>query len=100
MISNSFCYAIYSGATWDSCELSNCEFKEAFFSEMTLKKVKFKKVDFSGADFFKTQLKGIDLSSCEIQGIMVSDTYKELQGLKIGPVQAMDIARLVGVKIL
>ena len=51
-------------------------------------------------DFFKTPLKGIDLSACEIGGIMVSDTYKELQGVKISPLQAVDIVHLLGVKII
>lgn len=57
-------------------------------------------MNLSRVDFFKTQLEGIDLSDSNIEGIMVSDTFRELRGLKIGPMQAMDLVRFLGVKII
>lgn len=44
-------------------------------------------------------LRGMDLSTCEISGIMVSDHFQELKGVKIDPLQAVDIARMLGVQI-
>lgn len=67
---------------------------------MTIKKTVFSEVNFTGADFFKTKLSGIDFSDCEIAGIMVSDSYKELKGLKINAFQASEIAAMLGVKIV
>jgi len=74
--------------------------KEAFFMESRLKKFTLEKTDLTRADFFRTQLKGIDLSSCVIKGIMVSDTYRELHGAKIDAFQAIDLVSLLGVTIV
>ena len=44
-------------------------------------------------------MKGVDLSDCVIAGITVSDDFRELAGLKISPMQAVDIAALLGVVV-
>ena len=56
--------------------------------------------NFQGADFFRTPLKGLDLSDCQIQGITVSESLPELRGLKINPGQAVDLVPLMGVQLL
>ncbi|MBS7009702.1 pentapeptide repeat-containing protein [Anaerostipes sp.] len=93
-------YANYEGTLWDSCRLRGCDFCEAFLAEVKFKKVKFEKVNLSKTDFFKTKLDGIDLSDSNIEGIMISDSFRELYGLKISPWQAMDLVRFLGVKII
>lgn len=50
--------------------------------------------------FFKTLLKGMDLSDCTIDNIMVSDQYTELAGVKVNLFQAAELAKLMGVKIV
>lgn len=95
-----FHYANYEGTLWDSCRLKGCDFSEAFFAEVKFKKMQFEKVNLSKADLFKTKLEGMDLSDCNIEGIMISDTFRELRGLKISPWQAMDLVRFLGVNLI
>ena len=69
------------------------------FTEVVFKKQNFSNCIMHNISFFKTCLKGVDLSTCQIEGLTVSDTYKELSGLKISGNQAEDIIKLLGVKI-
>jgi hypothetical protein len=43
--------------------------------------------------------KGIDLSDCSIEGIMLSDTFSELRGAKMNMFQAACIAQILGIEI-
>ena len=65
-----------------------------------MKKLSLEKVDFSGTDFFLTPLKGIDLSDCAIERIILSDSFRELKGATINSAQAADLIRLLGVKVV
>ena len=49
------------------------------------------------ADFTGTSLKGIDLTEDEIEGLLVSGP--ELRGAIVTPLQACDLARLLGLII-
>lgn len=95
-----FQYANCVKTTWMNCVLCDCDFKEAFMSEAKFKVIKLHNVNLSRVDFFKTPLKGIDLSDCSIEGILLSETYKELHGAKINMFQAAGIAQLLGVQIV
>ena len=96
----SYCYANFSGSRWEDCRITGGYYTNASFSENRWKRLTFAQANLIGADFFKTPLKGMDLSTCEIAGIMVSDHYGELKGLKINPLQAADIVRMLGVKLV
>ena len=96
----SFHYANCVKTTWANCEVKDSQFKEAFMSEAKLKTMTLSRVDFTRVDFFKTPLKGIDLSDCIIEGILLSDTYAELRGAKINMLQAANIAQILGVQIV
>lgn len=95
-----FHYANFEEVLWDKCEFENCDLSESFLAEVRFQKTVFSKVNFAKADFFKTMLDGIDLSDCNIEGIMISDSFRELRGLKISPLQAMDLVRFLGVAIV
>lgn len=95
-----YSYGNFSNTLWENSAISDSDFSESFFSETKFKKIKFSKVNLSKADFFKTPLKGIDLSDCSIEGIVVSDSYYELKGLKVSVMQTVDIAVLMGIKIV
>ena len=73
---------------------------DAFLSELKLKKLKFAYCDLTRADFFRTPLKGMDLSTCTISGIALSDDRHEITGAKISAAQAIDVALMLGVKIV
>lgn len=92
--------ANFGGSLFESCKVEMCSFREAFFSEVKLKKTKFMKSDFTKVDFFRTMLKGMDFTDSVIESIMVSDTYREVQGMKINMFQAAEIAKLLGVTIV
>lgn len=92
-------YINISRSLLDRCKFSNCDFRESAFSEVKIQKTHFEQIDFSRSDFFKTPLKGVDLSDCKIEGILVSDQFSELRGLEISQEQAPYIASFLGVKI-
>lgn len=97
-ISDTLCrYISLTRALLDRCTLTDCDLRESAFSEVKLKQSSFHNIDFSQGDFFKTSLKNVDLSSCCIEGMLVSDTFNELKGMKISPEQAPFIASLHGI---
>ncbi len=97
---SSLCYANFYEAALEELLFQNTRCRSAGFQKVKWKKVRLEKVVLSGAEFFRTSLKGVDLSDCEIDGITVSESLAELKGAKISAHQAEDIARLAGVKII
>ena len=95
-----FRYANFSMAFREFSEIRGCSLREAFLSEVRFKKTICSRTDFTGVDFFKTLLRGMDLSDCTIDNIMVSDQYTELAGVKVNLFQAAELAKLMGVKIV
>lgn len=95
-----FRYANFTQAVWEDVTAKGCRFTEAILSDMKLRRVTFQDADMTQADFFRTPLRGVDLSSCVIRGITVSDSRFELSGMKIGVAQAPDIALMLGVEIV
>ena len=51
-------------------------------------------------NFFNTKLEGIDFSTSNIDGIIVSDNFKELKGIKVNEIQAIELSKLIGIKII
>ena len=84
--------AKFHPARFESCCLDGAAFYEA----------KPKVLAFAGGSLAEAELggmplKGIDLRSTDIQGIRL--TGGELKGAIVSPVQAMELARLLGVEI-
>ena len=86
-------------AFWEFSEIRGCSLREAFLSEVRFKKTICSRTDFTGVDFFKTLLRGMDLSDCTIDNIMVSDQYTELAGVKVNLFQAAELAKLMGLRL-
>ena len=94
-------YANLGEATLEGTTFLDCDMRESFLNEMRLRKSpRFERCDLTRADFFRTPLRGIDLSTCEIAGIGVSDTHSELVGALIAADQAVDLVGMLGVKVL
>lgn len=55
--------------------------------------------DLSRAEFFRTPLRGVDLTTCDISGIVVSSDWHELRGARVSPEQAVGLAELLGVVV-
>ena len=97
---SSFRYGNFSKSLWNRTSLTGCDLREASMAEARVGGLEPHGSNFQGADFFRTPLKGLDLSDCQIQGITVSESLQELRGLKINPGQAVDLVPLMGVQLL
>ena len=95
-----FQYAVCWRTRWEDCRISDTGFTEACLNEMVLKRTEFYNVDMTKAELMGTMLKGIDLSGCTIDGIIISDSKKELAGAQVNVGQAAALARLLGVKVV
>lgn len=93
-------YANFTQSVWQQCNIVNTGLQHTSLAEMKWQKITVNQVDFTGADFFKTMLKGVDLSTCTLDGIGVSESCAELKGAKIAPLQAVIVAQIVGIKIV
>lgn len=100
MEGSTFLYCNFVATLWENTETVDSDLKQSFMSEVRFKKPVFRNVNLESVDFFKTKLKGIDLSGCNIVNIMVSDTYTELAGVKVNIYQAADLAKLLKIQIV
>ncbi|WP_187389319.1 pentapeptide repeat-containing protein [Acetobacterium wieringae] len=91
---SSFQYANFSKAKLKALEISQCDFSEATISECKLTQIKLDDVNFSQTSFFKTPLKGLDFTSCQIDGLIVS--IEALSGAVVTTFQAAELAKLMG----
>lgn len=74
-------------------------FAESSWHSVRLRRAAFDACDLTQADVFRTPLAGIDLSTCDIQGIVVSSDFRELRNCLVSPLQAVELAGLLGVKV-
>ena len=80
-----------------AAHFDHCVLREASFADSDLSGVIFRDCDLSQADLRNTKLKGADLRGSTITGVQVG--IKELQGAIITPIQAIQLAGLLGVTV-
>jgi len=68
-------------------------------TEMELHGISLADDRFVGTNFFRTKLVGLDFTSCQLEGIAISDAMTEVYGAKLGLCQAAALARRLGVII-
>ena len=51
------------------------------------------------ASFFKTPLKGMDFTTCDIKGLVLSDECSEVRGAVMDLYQAAELAKRLGIVI-
>ena len=94
-------YSNWQEAKLEQVRLMDCDLREAFLSELRLRRsTRLEGCDLARADLFRTALKGVDLSTCNIAGITISDTRAELAGALISVEQAADVAVMLGVRFV
>ena len=80
-------------------QFQQCNLQEFSLSSCKLKQCQWEACDLSRADFFRTPLKNLDFSTCQIEGLLLSDDYNELQGLTVNSLQALELSKLLGLKV-
>lgn len=94
-----FRFANFGGTKWDHVTVRDSSFAEASLTAVTLRHVTFTDCDLTRAELFRTPLRGIDLRTDIIRGITVSDHFGELRGAIVDEMQAVELARFLGVEI-
>ena len=93
-------YVNFSRSVWDGTSLRHCDLRETALSELRLSKVTLERVELGGAELFRTSLAGVDLTTCGISALVVSEGCGELRGAKIGAEQAVEVAHLLGMDVV
>ncbi|MEG2858173.1 MAG: pentapeptide repeat-containing protein [Clostridia bacterium] len=96
---STFGYAILDRSNFKKAQLSDVDLRFSSIAECKLCDFATSKTCYTGANLFKTALCGIDFTSCEIDGLILSDTCAELRGATVRADQAAELARLLGVLI-
>lgn len=94
-----FRYAVFTSSLLNDCHLEMGDMAEAYFDNCKVKKLTFDNINLMRANFYKTPLKGIDLRTCQIEGIILSTEAKELNGAVVEMLQAAELAKILGVII-
>lgn len=94
-----FVYGAFNRCLWKTVRARTCDFLSADMSEMELCGISLDDDRFVGTSFFRTKLVGLDFTSCQLEGIVISDAMDEVHGAKLGLYQAAALARRLGVII-
>lgn len=92
-------YAVFTYSLFNICAIEQSDLTEAFIDNCKAKKLTFNDVSLIRANFYKTALKGIDLRTCQIDGMILSTEANELKGAVVDMMQAAELARILGVII-
>ena len=92
-----FRYANFSSASLEEVLFEKCDLSNSSFTECKLKNTYFELSKLIQTQFFKTKLKGIDISTCEISGIIT--TFEDIKGLTVNNFQAIELSKLLGIII-
>lgn len=90
-------YSNFSFAKMKDVLVDHSDFTNGIMNECTFKNVFFTSSRLQLMEFLKTPLKGIDLRSCEIEGIKLSGP--ELFGTIVTPDQAIELSKLLGILV-
>lgn len=92
-------YADFSETKIQGLVAESTSLVESAWRDVRLKAAHFDACDLARAEFMGTSLAGIDLSTCEISGLVVSSTLHELRGCTVSPLQAIALAGYLGVQV-
>lgn len=92
-------YANFDSASFEKVKFSETDLSHGAVSQCRFKGALWNRVNLTGASFFKSLLKGMDLTSCTITGLVLSDQCWELKGAAVDLYQAAELAKRLGVII-
>lgn len=90
-------YSNFADCKCKVIEFSHCHFLEARFQGMDFSGAVFEEDDLSEVEIYTTPMRGIDLSSCLIEGIRIEPNC--LKGMIISPYQAVFLVQILGIKV-
>lgn len=94
---SNFSQANLSDSSMQQVRMEEVEFVESWLNECKWKQLELKGCNFTRTSFFKTTLKGLDFTSGDLHGIVVSDDGRELKGAVVNSRQAVSLASILGV---
>lgn len=94
-----FDYANLNISKMTCVRFSDTSVKNGEISGASLGNTIFEECDFTRVNFAKTLLAGIDFTSCDIEGIMLTQGFTELKGAIMTSYQASRIAEAFGIII-
>ena len=96
---STFAYASIAKGKLEDVRVSSSDFSHADLAQLRQRRVEFDDVRFAGTSFFRCSLDGLDLSTCQLADIVLSDAMGELRGCSMDLFQAAGLARRLGVNI-
>lgn len=96
---NVFSYALFGRSIWKAVNAISCNFSCADMTDMKLSSVSLDSCKLMGTTLFRTSLTGIDFTTCQLEGIVVSDSLSEVYGCKMSVLQLSSFARMLGILI-
>ncbi len=90
--------AVFVSATFKAVRFEKCNLRGAAFEEADLSGTVFYQCDLTNASLRGTKLRGADLRGSTVNGLQTS--AKELQGVIIDAVQAVQVVGLLGITVL
>jgi uncharacterized protein YjbI with pentapeptide repeats len=100
-------YVLFKDCTMDSAMFTSGRFKASRFENCTMRRLLLEKMDLSGAifagcdltdaDLTGSALKGVDFRGSNLAGVHVEE--RQLQGTIIDPLQAAQVATLLGITV-
>ncbi|NLW70327.1 MAG: pentapeptide repeat-containing protein [Eubacteriaceae bacterium] len=94
-----FRYSIFNKAQFNNISIVYSDFCDAAFTESALGGFSAENAYFLGTNFFRSPLKGVDFTKCEIEGIVLSDSNYELRGAVVTSLQAVSLSKFLGIVI-
>jgi uncharacterized protein YjbI with pentapeptide repeats len=91
-------YTVFSYSKAKRLWFQGCRLYEAQLAELSGKDYGFAECDLTRGNFQRTALSGVNLSTCELEGILISPA--ELRGAKVSAVQAVELAKLMGLVVV
>uniref|UniRef100_UPI0025FE9257 pentapeptide repeat-containing protein n=1 Tax=uncultured Ruminococcus sp. TaxID=165186 RepID=UPI0025FE9257 len=89
-------YGLFSETSFDGCKFADCDMSGALLSQCVIKRTEMKDVKLVGAELFHAGIRGLDLSECDISGIILSRELSEVRGVAVNFEQAAELAGLLG----
>lgn len=95
----SMTYANFDDSKLEGFRVEDSDFGNANLAQCKCKNVIWNHVNFHEASFFKTALKGMDFTTCDLKGLVLSDECTEVRGAVMDLYQAAELAKRLGIVI-